>query len=308
MRRKGAREKRGMKNPEPPQREGVGEEKKQKNPIVARQIKRDKYKEEKEMFANYLEIKKRISYIEAELKRIESMKVDWPQGELICAKNSKHYKWYLSYEGKQTYLPKREEQLAKKLAWKKYYCLRKKDLRRELATCYAYMRRAEAKGDLVEKMMNNVEYEHLLGKHIDIANKDLEIWMNSTFERNNSHPENLIVKGTQGKMLRSKSEAIIDKILHMAGIPFRYEAELHLDNIILYPDFTIRHPKTGQFYYWEHFGMMDNPEYVNRACQKVKTYCDNGIVPSISLILTYETKEHPLGISEVEKMVKEYFI
>lgn len=260
------------------------------------------------MFANYFEIKKRISYIEEELKRIESMKVVWPQGELVCSRNSKYYKWYLSHEGKQTYLPKREEQLAKKLTWKKYYYLREKDLQRELATCYAYVRKAENNGNLVDKMMSNVEYERLLGKHTDNSSKDLEIWMNSTYEGNSRHPENLIVKGTLGKMLRSKSEAIIDKTLHMAGIPFRYEAELHLDNIVLYPDFTIRHPKTGQFYYWEHFGMMDNPEYINRACHKVKMYCDNGIVPSISLILTYETKEHPLGISDVEKIVKEYFI
>ena len=54
--------------------------------------------------------------------------------------------------------------------------------------------------------------------------------------------------------------------------------------------------------------MMDNPEYVSHACQKVKTYCDYGFIPSINLLLTYETKERPLEIDRIERMVKEYFL
>ena len=52
---------------------------------------------------------------------------------------------------------------------------------------------------------------------------------------------------------------------------------------------------------------MDQPEYINRACQKIKLYFENGIIPGINLILTYETREHPLSIDQVEKIVKEYF-
>ena len=37
-------------------------------------------------------------------------------------------------------------------------------------------------------------------------------------------------------------------------------------------------------------------------------YCENGIIPGINLILTYETKENPLSIDQVEKIVKEYFL
>lgn len=259
------------------------------------------------MFANYYEIRKRINQIEMELKKIEGMDTEWPQGELICAKNSKHYKWYLHINGKYTYLPKREEKLAQKLALKRYYRLRKRDLRKELETCRTYIRKSDGTNDLTSKMMDNMEYERLLGKQFRVVSRELEEWQKSEYAGNSNHLENLIVKGTQGKLLRLKSEAIIDKILYTAGIPFRYEDELRLGNVTLYPDFTIRHPLTGQFFYWEHFGMMDNPEYIHHACQKIKVYCENGIIPSINLILTYETKEHPLGISDVEKVVKEYF-
>ena len=260
------------------------------------------------MFANYWEIQKRVKYIKEELRRIEVVEKGMPAGELIVAKNNKNYKWYFHNQDTTIYLPKKEIELAKKLTLKKYYRLRKEELQRELRACQMYMQKADCKKDILEKMLDNAEYERLLGGQRHSVKKELELWMNEKDDKNSSHPENLIVKGTQGKLLRSKSEAVIDKILFSNGIPFRYEDKLVLENTFLYPDFTIRNPKTGQIYYWEHFGLMDQPDYINRACQKIKLYCDNGIIPGISLILTYETREHPLAIDQVEKIVKEYFL
>ena len=263
---------------------------------------------ENHMFANYWEIQNRVKYIKEELSHIEAVEKEMPAGELIVAKNNKNYKWYFHNQNTTIYLPKKEIELAKKLTLKKYYQLRKEELQRELQACQMYMQKADCKKDMLEKMLDNEEYERLLGGRRHSVKKELENWMNEKYEKNGSHPENLIVKGTQGKFLRSKSEAIIDKVLYTNGIPFRYEDKLVLENTFLYPDFTARHPKTGQVYYWEHFGLMDQPEYINRACQKIKMYCENGIIPGINLILTYETKENPLSIDQVEKIVKEYFL
>ena len=57
----------------------------------------------------------------------------------------------------------------------------------------------------------------------------------------------------------------------------------------------------------EHFGMMDNPDYCNHACDKIKLYCRHGIIPSVNLILTYETKQCPLNADKVEMILQEYF-
>ena len=92
--------------------------------------------------------------------------------------------------------------------------------------------------------------------------------------------------------LCSKSEALIDMALFSHLIPFRYECELSLGTHILYPDFTIRHPKTDDIYYWEHFGLMDNPSYCQNVSFKLQQYSLNGIIPSIQLITTYETGTH----------------
>lgn len=268
------------------------------------------------MFANYTEIQKRMNHIEAEIAQIDSREKEWPLGELICAKNDKHYKWYLHHEGRSVYLPKSEEPLARKLAFKKFCYLQKQELQAELEACQNYLRQADRRKNRAQKLLVHTEYERLMSEQLaeinraqsGCADNELEKWVGLEYEKNKSHPEHLIVKGTQGKFVRSKSEAIIDKALFIHGIPFHYEEKLILGENIIYPDFTIRHQKTGQFYYWEHMGMMDNSDYINHACQKIRIYCENGIIPTVNLILTCETKDHPLDMDYVETIIREYFL
>ena len=77
------------------------------------------------------------------------------------------------------------------------------------------------------------------------------------YEKNPKYPEHLIHKTVSGIYVRSKSESMIALQLYTEKIPFRYECALQLGETTLYPDFTILHPKTGEIFYWEHFGMMD---------------------------------------------------
>lgn len=126
--------------------------------------------------------------------------------------------------------------------------------------------------------------------------------------QNKTYPQQLIHKTSTGEYVRSKSEAFILTYLHMNHIPFRYECELQLGTAFFYPDFTIRHPKTGEMYYWEHFGMMDNREYAKKNYAKLETYQAYGIIPSINLITTFETQDHPLSLEVIEKLIKHYFL
>lgn len=126
------------------------------------------------------------------------------------------------------------------------------------------------------------------------------------FDKNPQFPERCIHKTSSGNLVRSKSEALIDMLLYINKIPFRYECALHLDNTTIYPDFTIRHPKTGQFYYWEHFGLMDNPDYIKKTFFKLQLYASNGLLPTIHLITAYETKEAPLSSEWIEFLIHTY--
>lgn len=77
---------------------------------------------------------------------------------------------------------------------------------------------------------------------------------------------------------------------------------------MIYPDFTIRHPVTGQAFYWEHFGMMDNENYAQVAFRKMQLYNINGIMLSDTLLATYESEEAPLKSNIVENMIQQYFL
>lgn len=96
--------------------------------------------------------------------------------------------------------------------------------------------------------------------------------------------------------------------LHTNKIPFRYECILHLGNTTIFPNFTIRHPKTGKVFYWEHFGLIDNTAYCQNMHSKLQLYTSHGIMPSIQLIATFETQSHPLCSEMVEKIIEYYFL
>ena len=80
------------------------------------------------MFQNYDIVKARINRIKEELMELESLQRQLPEGDLICAKNETRYKWYLRNQGKSQYLARKELELAEKLALKKYYESKHKDL------------------------------------------------------------------------------------------------------------------------------------------------------------------------------------
>ena len=110
------------------------------------------------------------------------------------------------------------------------------------------------------------------------------------------------------EFVRSKSESMIAKVLKQHKIPYRYECQLLLGDIELYPDFTIRHPSTGELYYWEHFGWLDKTEYVKNMHAKMQLYTSNNIMPGIHLITTYENQEKPLTFELVELLIQHYFV
>jgi len=265
------------------------------------------------MYNQLIEIMKRDQQIKEILARVKKSEKGFPEGELICAKSNTTFKWYLKKNGKTSYLKKENLTVAQKLAQKKYHLYTIQDLENELKACEAYLKRVDKlvirnKEGRSETLLTHPEYGKLYGLTARNKDKEIEEWAKAPYNQSESnHPENLIVKGTQGKMVRSKSEAIIDKLLFSKHLPFRYEEKLVLGNIIMSPDFTIRHPKTGEYFYWEHFGLMDDYEYVKHACEKIQNYCMYNIIPSVNLILTYESKSHPLEISKVEDIIREYF-
>lgn len=160
----------------------------------------------------------------------------------------------------------------------------------------------------LEEFHKNPGLEELISPYFTPLSQELTDWMNADFEHCAKSPDNLIHKTSSGKMVRSKSEAMIDLALHLNKIPYRYECVLTIGNTRFYPDFTIRHPETGELFYWEHFGLMDDPTYYKNVFSKLNTYASIGIIPNINLITTYETAKHPLSSDVVEKLIEHFFL
>ena len=250
----------------------------------------------------------------AESKRLEkeiiklTKQIDaLPKGKISISHTGKYTKWYHIVDKAKCIISKNNRKLANALAAKKYFIYMREDLEQEKCAIDFYLRhhKMEKKADI---LYQKKEYTELIAPFFKPTSKELLQWMNFPYEKNTTHLEQIVHKTISGNMVRSKSEAMIDMFLFKNKVPFRYECALKFGEIVLFPDFTIRHPKTGAIYYWEHFGLMDHPQYTKNAYAKLQLYTDHKIVPGIQLITTFETKETPLSADLVEKIVTYYFL
>ena len=259
------------------------------------------------MIAIYNKICKERDRLDKKMQEIQAQLSKLPRGNLTCAKNGKYIKWYVSRDGKQTYLSKKDLNLAKQLAVKKYLSYLFEETRHEKEALDRYIQYYEKKvSQKSQLMIQNSEYKELLSHYFTPLSEELNVWMNAPYEKSGKYPEHLIHKTNSDYCVRSKSEALIDMTLRKYKIPFRYEYALEIDGFTLYPDFTIRHPQTGETFYWEHFGMMDDMCYTRTAYNKLQIYASQGIIPFVNLIITFETKQDPLDIGTIEQAIENY--
>lgn len=259
------------------------------------------------IFIFYNRLLKQKTNIEQKIADIEKKLLPCPEGHLTFSRCGKYVNWYHKTPGRKRYIPTSERTLVQQLALKKYYTLQLESLSQELTAINSYLSRCAHNNHKLENFFEkSPEMANLAGSLCSFQNKQ-QLWANETYQKNPLNPEGLIHKTTLNYNVRSKSEVLITYVLSNKGIAFRYECGLALNGSIIYPDFTIKHPKTDEIYYWEHFGMMDSEAYITRTTNKLKLYITNGIIPSIQLITTYETKEHPLDIETVEMLVDFYF-
>jgi hypothetical protein len=260
------------------------------------------------------ELKQLLAQEEQKLQKIvKEMKKaleNMPEGTLRISKRGNQAYYYhctntagdIHHNGK--YLRKNQLQLAKTLAQKDY---NKKVLE-------VSIHRLEELHEFQKSIDGMTQIQEIYSK-LDAARQKLllpvvlpdqeyaEKWENVKYAKKPFREDSPEIYTDKGERVRSKSEKILADRFYRMNIPYRYEYPLYLNgNGTFHPDFMLLNKRTRKEYYWEHCGMMDNPNYCSDMVSRMGIYAKNGIIQGKQLIVTYETLETPLN----QKMIDEY--
>ena len=131
---------------------------------------------------------------------------------------------------------------------------------------------------------------------------DPQEWARSGGNESDFHKESLTSTAADGTMRRSKGELLIGAKLDQYRIPYIYEATAHPD-LPWVPDFKILRPRDHKIFFWEHFGMVNNSEYMDHCRRKLADYESAGIVPWDNLIITYDQPDGGINEKLIDAMI-----
>lgn len=213
-----------------------------------------------------------------------------------------HRKSFQDKNGK--YISKKNTRLIKQLAEREYYFKTLLALEEELRAVDALLNiKINHPASTVYKSMNpsiksmitplEEPVSDAIKRWQSIPNPPMEPWEGS-----------YVLKTKRGEYVRSKAEYNIANTLLAEKIPYKYEAPfMTVDGFNQRPDFTIMNPTTGQIFIWEHFGMIDRPDYTKRMINKLGAYELSGLFPGNGLIVTFDDGSQPLTVDHIRQII-----
>jgi len=266
------------------------------------------------------ELKARENYLLYLKDKLQEEMRSMPKGSLhICGRANK-VRYYHKLESKRTtrYLNKGEMELAKRLAQKDYNIRVLKAIEKELKEikCIANLNTFKRIEDVYSDL--HKARQDMIVPIIETDEQFVKHWESVEYTRKPFYEETPELYTAKGERVRSKSEIIIADLLGKEGIPYRYECPMQLKEhkaavrgtIIqtVHPDFTVLNVRTRKELYWEHFGMMDDGEYAEKAIRKIQLYEQNGYLDGRDLILTYESRKYPLNQQTISLKIQQYLV
>ena len=137
-------------------------------------------------------------------------------------------------------------------------------------------------------------------------------WLARSYPRKGFMEGAPVFETKRGDRVRSKSEMEIANDLFDEEIPYLYEVPIRLIDCVTdqpyttHPDFVVLNVKERKEFLWEHFGMMDDPEYAQRNIKKLVEYENAGYYPGENMIVTFETRTFPLTPKEIKLVISHY--
>lgn len=258
-------------------------------------------------------LKEELNQLQIIIKDTNKRLKNVPSGRLRVLNKKTHREYYYiekenDGKGNGRYLKTKEKDLARKIAQRDYDNLLVKCLSERKCAIEMFLKKYTYNNVNTVYERTNTYRKELL-EAIYISDEEyIRQWEMVQYE-GKIIPEDMQFFVTEkGEKVRSKSEKIIADKLYMMGIPYRYEYPLTLEaNITVYPDFTILRMPERKEVYLEHFGMMDDINYVETVLFKMNTYEMNGIYLGVNLFITYETGRRPLNTKKLKEMFTKLF-
>ena len=156
--------------------------------------------------------------------------------------------------------------------------------------------------DEISIMENFVEQYPEFADSIYRRMKDTQKQLVTAEEAPLFHEQSLISTAADGTYRRSKGEILIGAKLDHYGIEYTYEALAHPD-LPYRPDFKIIRPRDSKILFWEHLGLVNDPDYMAYNQKKFAAYESVGIVPWDNLIITYDQADGGINERLIDAMI-----
>ena len=233
-----------------------------------------------------------------------------PDGTLHIHRKKKKVEYYhRDGEKKATgrYIRKNNMELAKQLAQKDYDIKILKSINKELNAIQQYISNYPTNN--IEEIYSSLskERQKLIIPIIEADEDYVKRWQEVKYQGKAFAEDAPEIYTAKDERVRSKSEMMIADTLNREGIPYRYEYPIIVRGLgTIYPDFHVLNVRKRKVILWEHFGRMDDPEYVEKAIRKINAYIQDGYIVGDNLIITFETKNNPLNQRQVLQFINHY--
>jgi len=132
---------------------------------------------------------------------------------------------------------------------------------------------------------------------------DPEEWANADYITNPAPMENPS-ETNSGRIVRSKSEAIVGSVAEAVPLLHRYEQQIVIHGEVFYPDYIFLLPFTRRLIYYEHFGKMDDLDYVKKTTHKLEVYPYYGLYLGYNFFATFETRNSAFSYPGAKQVIQ----
>lgn len=266
------------------------------------------------------QLREKLKHLKHALSLLLKRTKNPPEGHLRVAQKGTHRPQYYHYTNPDDftgkYIRKNQIDFARSLAQNDYDEKIINIIQKEIKSLEMYLSQTGNGNSISEFYDNLCTPRRELITPVTLTDEQYAAkWQEITWAGKPFLPDSSEIFTAHGERVRSKSEVIIADSLFRNNIPYRYEFPLHLNcstknsrfgKITVHPDFLCLNIRTRKEFYWEHFGLMNSPDYSNNTASKLRLYTENGIFIGRNLLITMETQTEPISSDVIDTLIKTF--